>query len=730
MYNRLYLIIILITLIGALIASADTNPIVVDAENYVFVKVDGLSAFPYYWDGGRYVPAPVVYFVRFVNASWAEIWHGGKPLEVAAPVAEGPYVAVPLAALGKPGPPRGIPVDTPRGRAWLYFSKSPSQEGLPPYGLVLYLNATADPPGRYRGRDVVVVGLRTETVGGPRFAAPISAFDTYLFALETYPVTVGGWWSAVSPKNATGIGQSGYALSAASKAYLGYRVRYVYLAVAGPGAYSARLDIYASDTPSTNPPYVATIGPSTAYSTDVGAVFAFDVSSYGGKYLWATPYIYSYSAPQTVRAALSADYSRPSAGDPNWGSLVFEWRSVFADGYSSTLYTGVERLLFTVEIPQGSSAPRLHIDKIRVVNCAGASQIVRIYVGGRQVYQQTVQASSYGTCGVFEIAGVDVPAPAALDYARFNTSYVPIMLEFDPQLAGYAGTSPVVEIQGGYLYGYRWPQIWRESAVNFIKNRKILNTLVIDIPYVLGNVYYFNLWNKYSTKINESSAGLLGKFIVETSSPVAGGITGGTVERIAVSVQYVGFKYGTISPWWRYVCVARNGFSEQAIYVSGPGSQQGWGFWTSVVHGSYWIANTILTFIQTIKNVPSWVGLVLWSAGELVSKIFPSQSSCTIGSYTGLYYDSGFSSSIVAAHYNTTLVGQPTSRLSASTADFAVYVYVVRDISSQQDYGYYTVYGKLKALAIGYDAVGGWFDGPFEPYENDGGIMVRIGPWP
>ncbi|MEZ0248284.1 MAG: hypothetical protein ABWJ97_03325 [Thermoproteus sp.] len=715
-------ILVLLVLIMAVFVFASTMQI--DVDNYVFIEARGLAQMPFYWNGSAFVPAPVVYFVKYENASWVEVWEKGRPAELSVPFAEGPYIAVPREALNKFRPPRGVPVDTPRGRAWLYLSDRPSSEGLPPYGIVLYLNATADPPGCYRGKPLVTTTLPASLKFSP--APPASSYASYLFAFQTYPLYAGPWRPPVPVKNATGLSSSGYSLGQTYSIYLGYRVARVYLAVASSGSYSASLDLYCGSTPSPTA-YCGSLS-SSSYTTDLGAVFVFDTAAYSNSYIWAQARLYSYT-PQTVRAFLSASYLRPAPGDPNWGALVFEWKSVFADSYSTYLPSGTRRVMFTAQIPQGSSTPLLAIKSLQVVNCAPAdAETVRIYIGGQMVYQATA-SSSGSNCRLFVFPNISVQAPSALDYVKFNTSYVPLVLEFDPPLyASPDGTAqPSISLTGASLQGYRWPQIWRENAYNFRRDLVVLAGLR-QPPVFSANYYSFNLWNRQQTKANESSAGLLGKFLVETAVSIGQLATSDTPMRIRVNVQFVGFSKGSAAPIWKFVCVAKDVPSEQGLYVSGPGSAADWGLWSSIVHGAYWWANSIYTFLSLIKQMPSWVGIVMWGAGEVISKLFPASSGCSLGSYVGLEYDAGYATEIISAHYNFTVNAIPSSTLSYKSGGLGVNVYAYRYSPDWSDYGSYVIYGSYKAPYIDVSYAPNWFDGPFEPYRLDGGILVRVYP--
>lgn len=715
-----------VLVVGILVAVAYAASVQIDVDNYVFIEAKGLAHVPFYWNGSVFLPAPVVYFVRYENVSWLEVWKGGKPVEVSAPLAEGPYLAVPREALNKTRPPRGVPVDTPRGRAWIYLTKTPAAEGLPPYGVVLYLNATGEPPGVYRGRPIIKSSLRVAKDEGPLFAPAVSAYQDYLFTFQTNSLYVGSWWAALPFKNATGLSSSGYVLGTAYRAYLGYRVAYIYLAVAGSGTFSAKLDIYCGDAP-TSAAYCRTLTPLYSYTTDLGAVFVFDNWNDILKYVWVSAYLQSSTA-QTVRTFLSANYRRAAPSDSNWGHLVFEWRSIFADGYTTALPSGTRRVMFTAQVPEGSSTPTLVITTLQIVNCAGRStQTVRIYVGGRPVYQTTVSGSGAGPCYTFTVSGVNAQAASALDYPRFNTSFVPVIIEFDPALSAYGNTQPSVSLTGAELRGNRWPQIWRESASNFITVQRHFG--IRRPPYMPGNSYSFNVWSGRDLKVNESSYGLIAKFLIETTPMVVPLSVPLSVE-FKSSIQYVGIKYGAISPIWYYVCTTKSTTGSQRLAVSGPGTSTDWGLWGTVVQGAYWWANTILTFISLVKNVPSWLGIVMWGAGEMISKLFPSSSVCTINTYTGLSYNSGLTSAITAAFYNITipLNAVSTTPLSSSNVDIAIHVGVLRDPSDPRDNGGYILYGKYKAPFVGSDVRGSWFDAPFEPYVLDGGIMVRAYP--
>ncbi|MEM1570824.1 MULTISPECIES: hypothetical protein [Pyrobaculum] len=733
--TKLLLAVILITAVAAITYAQERGPglplasqfdvirinaVVIDPDSYVFVEVRGLRHMPLYWNGTHFIPAPVVYFVRIENVTWIEVWSRGKPVEIAGQLAEGPYLAVPISALNKPKPPRGVPVDTPRGRAWLYFAEHPAAEGLPPYGVVLYLNATGDLPGHYRGKPIAKTAIALAS--GATMAPLPSGYADYLFVFQTNPVTVGSWWAAVPVKNATGLTTAGYTTSSAYRWYLGYRVAYIYLAVAASGTYSAKVDIYCADSP-TPTSYCGTLTPLFSYAADLGLVFVFDNWNYMTKYIWATAYLQS-STVQTIKAFVSAAYRRPAPSDPSWSHLVFEWRNIFADSYSTTLPSGTRRVMFTAQIPQGSSTPTLVIPNLQIINCAGRNtQTVRIYVGRYLVYQASATASGAGPCYQFTYS-TSVQASSALDYPRFNTSFVPIIMEFDPALVGYINTEPALTLTG-YLQGNRWPQIWRESAFNYVRDMIVFG--MVRTPYLMGNYYSFNLWSARDLKINETSYGLIAKYLVETTPVVeAVSVSGGRPYK--TSVQYIGFSYGSIRPVWTYICFAVARTAGDKLLVAGPGTTTDWSLWGTVVEGSYWWANTITTFLSLFKNMPSWLGVILWGAGEVISKLFPSYSQCSIGSLTGLSYSGGLTSSIIAAYYNATFPVISGTPLTSINTDIAVNVAAARDPNDFRDYGVYTLYGKYKAPYIDVFLMSQWFDGPFEPYVLDGGILVRVYP--
>jgi len=697
----------------------------------VLLKARAVEVFPYFWDGERFVPAPVVYLVRWESAYWLEADSGGKYAEVAVPLAEGPYLAVPRRAFNAtpPGSRGAVPVDTPRGRVWLRFSERPSAEGLPPYAVVLYLNAT-------RGLETHDAGISAPAGGQEgralQLAPQPAAHDLYLFTVQSPPAWVRREGSALYFLNATGFSaDGGYAVSAADRAYLGYRVHYIYVAVEGPGVSLVTLRVLCSDAPTTSPPACAVVRPLYYYQADLGVVYVFDNYNYLNKYVWAEVTLYSYDLPYAARATLSAGYLRPAASDPNWGAMVFEWRYVAApQGWSAELPDGTRRVMVLASVYQGaSSTPVLTVRDILVTNFANPpSQKVRFYVGFRLVKEVVLENQG----GVYRHPGFSAPAPSALDYMRFNSSHVPVVVEFDPPLRSGGPSQQPAFSAAIELGGRRWPQIWRENARNwdwmnapllYLGQREGANEFV-------GNVYGFNVWNHYAFK--NGTVNLLGKVDVETQLYIHPSFGSGIGMTMRVAASYIGFKRAPSgpAPYISYACIAQSSSNVQGLNVTGAGSLYAMQYWASAASAGYWFINTFLTFASLFMGVPGPASFVIWAAGELVTRALPRLDACSVGSASwgaALVDSAGVLSARSLLYYFAIFDSSRPAAPAAREYDLGVDLSMIREGDpSGNDYGYYTLYGKFRAVVLDWAYFPSWFDGPLEPYRYDGGILARV----
>jgi hypothetical protein len=63
---------------------------------------------------------------------------------------------------------------------------------------------------------------------------------------------------------------------------------------------------------------------------------------------------------------------------------------------------------------------------------------------------------------------------------------------------------------------------------------------------------------------------------------------------------------------------------------------------------------------------------------------------------------------------------------AARDYDLGVDVSMTRERADPGDYGYHTLHGKFRAVVLDWAYFPSWFDGPLEPYRNDGGILARV----
>jgi hypothetical protein len=341
------------------------------------------------------------------------------------------------------------------------------------------------------------------------------------------------------------------------------------------------------------------------YQADLGAVYVFDNYNYLDRYVWAAVMLYSPDLPYVARATLSAGYLRPAASDPNWGAMVFEWRYVATpQGLSAELPDGTRRVMVLAGVYQGaSSTPVLTVRDMRVRNYADPpAQRVRIYVGLRLVSEIALTKSGYA---YYTHPGVTINVPQALDYMRFNSSHVPIIIEFDPPLKSGGPYQQPVFSASIELGGRRWPQIWRGVARNwdwmnapllYLGQREGANEFV-------GNAYGFNVWNKYAFK--NGTANLLGKVDVETQLRVYPADLGLEMA-VRVTASYIGFKRApsALAPYMSYACIAQSSSNVQGLNVTGPGNLEALQYWASAASAGYWFINTFLTFSSLFVGVP------------------------------------------------------------------------------------------------------------------------------
>ena len=723
-------------------------------DDVLLVAVDKIPEHAYVVVNGTPAPLPKVYILELKDAVWAEGTYDPKrPINLTVPIFSGPYLAVPRGA-GKADAARGrkaiLEVD---GRAYeIVYTDSPERDGLPPVRAEVVLKGREVGPGVYRIND------KTVTVAKGRWRVPPEASATaaassvtrYVFRIHSPPVSTRGSFSVrFTYASDFNTQTKAYSYTTQTYAYVGRGVTAVNVAIRGAQASSVRLNIYHSDVPTTQlPAYAQSLTANAIVSTNYGYVYTFQIPpSLRSKYLWISVDVVTgpWDLPVTFEPTVTVEYERPSPADPTWGHMVFSFVSALVeDNFYSTYQYQTRRIFFIGKIPQGAAPDlaTLSVGDLEVYNCAGkAYQYVRVYVGGALAGTISMTLSQDGgQCKVFKSGATSFYASGALRLFQFNSSLVPITLEFDPPLTPPSGSNyyPYVKMSTLKLHGYKWSEIWMHNSTTWYLTK-----------YMIGNnfVYYnttgdevlANIWRTTAgggvydpkTNRNETNPYILAKAMLVSEIPymIGGGWPIG-VTYTHVTYDLPGSTY-LLSICWATTVTA-------SLY---PNTKSSTDYWTPI---NFLTAATqaFITGIQAYNELAQllgWsalytnplVGLTLTGLSVILSGVQgPSYGGCSITvegvTYNGPYYSAGVDlNGAVRSAFVKLSAPPPTPSLSSSTIPSYVRVYYYR---SNEDNAYFLVYAQFKVPTVSSNYWQSYFNEKREyfAYGSTGGIILPL----
>ncbi|MEM4492630.1 MAG: hypothetical protein QXJ71_02590 [Pyrobaculum sp.] len=725
-------------------------------DDVVLVAVDKIPEYAYAVVNGTPAPLPKVYILELKDAVWAEgTYNPKRPINLTVPIFSGPYLAVPRGA-GKADAARGrkavLEVD---GKTYeIVYTDSPERDSLPPVRAEVVLKGREVGPGVYRVND------KTVTIAKGRWRIPpeasavaaASSVTRYVFRIHSPPVSTRGSFS-VRFTYATdfNIQTKTYSYTTQTYAYVGRGVAAVSVALRGASASSVRLNIYYSDFPTTQlPAYVQSLTANAIVSTNYGYVYTFQIpSSLRPKYLWISVDVITgpWDLPVTFEPTVTVEYERPSPADPTWGHMVFSFVSALVeDNFYSTYMYQTRRIFFIGKIPQGaaSDSATLSIGDLEVYNCAGKTyQYVRVYVGGALAGTISMTLSQNGgLCQVFRSNAASFYATGALRLFQFNSSLVPITLEFDPPLTPPSGSNyyPYVKMSTLKLHSYKWSEIWTHNSTTWyyakFMIRNGLTTYNVTGDEVLTNIWRTTAGGVYDPKTNrnETNPHILAK--AELTSQIQNGITaitGSWEYRIVythVTYDLPGSTY-MLSICWATTVTAW-------LY---PNTKSSTDYWTPI---NFLTAATqaFITGIQAYNELAQllgWsalytnplVGLTLTGLSIILAGVQgPSYSGCSItvggATYSGPYYSAGVDiNGAVRSAFVKLVAPGTTGGLTSFTIPSYVRVYYYR---SNEDNAYFLIYAKFRAPVVSPNYWQNYFNEKREyfAYGSTGGVVVPL----
>ncbi|WP_333638781.1 hypothetical protein [Pyrobaculum aerophilum] len=529
-------------------------------------------------------------------------------------------------------------------------------------------------------------------------------------------------------------------------AYLGYGVQRVYVHVAWrrgdpePGPY-AWLNVRYYTQPGQLPNSVWLYQSPLEYRFEnvYRKIYVFDVSQYSNYYIEVYTDILSTGRPLNI--SIMVVYRRPADPLSAYGLLRANWRwdLVQPGGWLGVVLDyskPIKSVVFVARIAPGASADAwLWISNFKVKTCTNTNtQSVTVILGSRVV--TTLTSSRYvGTfdgCREFVFdngpfgtyAWVRLEDAAKWWYAANATTYLPLYLVFDPPVTRGWTPAELKNLRVS-LWGYRWPEIWRENSRTWISGRAVFPDVPVSRGSHVRDIFMYTVWLS-STRYNE------------TVDPITLRSRLAYADIRLTSQMFVGYEYTTPNgrltysylKWGnnvelRKVCVAVVG-SANVNYVGSPITMDIYiqypykydiNWLVSATNAAVYIVGTILTFISLFYTNPLIVAgsLAVWGIDSLLKTVqTPQEYTCSPSSYyVSSGYNAGTYGKIDFAHIYIGGVGTPQTRGVALTERI---MYHEATYSTYVDINLAGYYYYLTFLRVHHDDAYRIFNGPEEPY--------------
>ena len=542
-----------------------------------------------------------------------------------------------------------------------------------------------------------------------------------------------------------------YSYTTQTYAYVGRGVAAINVAIRGAPVSSVRLTLYYSDLPTQALPSQTYVITTTSYiTTNFSSIYTFQIpTQLRSKYLFISVDVSTgpWEVAVLFEPTVMVEYVRPSPSDPTWGHTVFSYVSALVeDNFYSTYLYQTSRILFIGKIPQGASADvaSLYIGDLEIYNCAGrTSQTVRIYVGGylAGTIYMTLTANS-GLCQTFKSSAATFSALGGLTLFRFNSSLVPIVLEFDPPLTPLSGSSyyPYVKIGTLKLSGYKWAEIWLHNSTTWVYDKYMFRPGSLRFN-ITGDERLVNIWRSYVATIDpsqnriETNPHIMAK--AELATQLMHGIPVSSVDW-GLRISYIHVTYDLPGKTYLMsVCWATSSTAHYGLYVNTAGSTD---YWRPV---NFLISVTqLFTGIQAYNELAvllGWAtlytnplaGLGLTALSVILSGVQgPTYGGCSVTVNGVTYSGSGYSAGIdtngaVRSMFFAQNMPPSTSGIISTTARYYIRVYYYR---SNNDDSNFVIATAFKAPVVSpYDFQNFFKEArEFYAYGSTGGVVVPL----
>ncbi|MEM0485052.1 MAG: hypothetical protein QW434_10205 [Pyrobaculum sp.] len=523
-------------------------------------------------------------------------------------------------------------------------------------------------------------------------------------------------------------------------AYLGYGVQRVYVYVAwrrgdpepGPYAwlyvrYYARPGQWLGSTWLYQPPR------EYSFENVYKKIYVFDVSQYSNYYIEVYTDILSTGRPLNI--SIMAVYRRPADTLSAYGLLRanWQWDLVQPGGQLTHIiehYIPVGRVVYVARIAPGASADAwLWISNFKLKTCTNTNtQRVIVVLGSRVV--TTLTSSQYvGTsdgCREFTFASafawVNLEDAARWWYSANATTHLPLYLIFDPPVNRGWTPAEIRDLRIS-LWGYRWPEIWRENSRTWISDTTIFPDTPIYRKSHIRDIYMYTLWYP-RTRVNEtadtSGWHRVGYVDIRLTSEVVSG------DRSATASGRLTYSY---LKWYRglelkKLCVAIYGSASvnyvgrsvtMGLYYQGNNNTIYW--LVSATSSTVYVVGSILTFISLFYTNP-WIAagsVIVWGIDTLLKAVQAPQSyTCSpTPAFVSTGYDAGTFGRMDFAHIDIGGVGTPQTGGVALTERIMYHEATHSAIVNINLAGYYYYLTFLRVHGTDADRI---FNGAEEPY--------------
>ena len=738
-----------------IILALSTTALGVSLDDVVLVAVDKIPDHVYVILNNTPVPLPKVYILELKDAIWAEgTYNPKKPINLTVPVFSGPYLAIPKEA-GRVERGRKAVLET-NGRTYeILYTDDPERDGLPPTRVEVVLKGREIRPGVYNIDNKTVITAKGRWRVPPEVSTAVAAssFGRYIFRLHSPPVSTRGSFSVrFTYASDFNTQTKTYSYTTQTYAYVGRGVAAINVAIRGAPVSSVRLVLYHSDLPTQTPPGQTYVMTTTSYiATNFGYIYTFQIpTQLRSKYLFISVDVFTgpWDVAVLFEPTVTVEYIRPSPSDPTWSNVVFDYVSALVeDNFYSTYHYQTRRILFIGKIPQGASADiaSLHIGELEIYNCAGrTSQTVRIYAGGylAGTIYMTLTANS-GLCQTFRSSATTFSALGGFTLFRFNSSLVPIVLEFDPPLTPLGGSSyyPYVKMSTLKLSGYKWAEIWLHNSTTWVYPKYMFRSGFLRFN-ITGDERLVNIWRNYVATIdprqnrNETNPHIMAK--AELASQLENGIMA-SPGRWLLIISYTHVTYDLPGKTYLMsVCWASPSTDSRSLYVNTVGSTD---YWTPV---NFLISVTqlFITGIQAYNELAvllGWatlytnplVGLGLTALSVILSGVQgPTYGGCSVTVNGVTYQGPGYSAGVdpngaVRSMFLDQAVPPSTRGITSTTIKYYIRVYYYR---SNNDHSLFLIGTDFKAPAVSFNDFQNFFKEAreFYAYGSTGGVIVPL----